>query len=793
MECPDCRRLIDDGGSVCPYCGSPTRANRGANLPAATDHDSGPFPIGGRILDEYTIERTLGYGGMGVVYLARRDLDGQRLAVKTALVDDDSYRQAILRELRVWMDLPQHPHLAACYYFRTVGSRLLLFAEYVDGGSLDAAIRRGVPAKWDQLLDLAIQAAWGLHAAHELGVVHRDVKPSNLLLTRAGVVKVCDFGISSLRSTGPRHGVTMHSEQGGMTPAYRSPEQAAGLAVTRATDQWSWAITVLEMVMGERQHAVGEAALYVLEEWSGTGDRVYCGTHVPDAFVAMLRRCFEHEPARRWPDMLQLADELQRIYRDSTGRSYPRPAPEFPLLERTEPLGMEDNVTSSAADLLRQALQADGQDEAAVGAMLKSVYFARRGRLADELVALDEARRVFQRLVNGGRSELAFPYAQTHLEIAYMCDQCGDYEGAERMFDLALDIHERLVHSDRTPDEVSRYLAIYRDKGRALGRVTERRNDALAAFDAGLDVAARLPRPASATASLQMAYDVVELLLAKGSRLHQMGQLQAARDIVESANSRLAEVAGKKPHPATIDMQMCAYELQSRIMASLGDLSAARRLSNRVGYLLEQSPESRSTAARYVQLAQVLLADGDATEAVRAALKAVLMLEVDAASHGDQQDLVDLLFACEIYALALWSCERNGEAAEIYDRGLKLYDRLIDEEGRTELEARRIRSMSCHGNVLLEMHDFSGTVRQMDDTIRRATAYLHRRDSTDIKHTLAMNYWCRGTAQRERRQIAAARDDMRSGSRLLAELVDAGHDCYRSSYESLQREIEGLR
>jgi serine/threonine protein kinase len=77
--------------------------------------------------------------------------------------------------LQTWLDLPEHPHLVACRFFRTVGTELAIFAEYVEGGSLEHWIKERRLTQLEQILDVAIQFAWGLHAAHELGLVHQDV------------------------------------------------------------------------------------------------------------------------------------------------------------------------------------------------------------------------------------------------------------------------------------------------------------------------------------------------------------------------------------------------------------------------------------------------------------------------------------------------------------------------------------------------------------------------------------------------------------------------------------------
>jgi len=135
------------------------------------------WSVGQGILDDYVVERELGAGGMGKVYLLRSRSTGQPFAVKRAFLRNEDSRRNFLAELRTWIDLPEHPHLVACRFFRTVGDEVVIFAEFVEGGSLADWIRDRRLKGLEHIPDVAIQFAWGLHAAHELGLVHQDVKP----------------------------------------------------------------------------------------------------------------------------------------------------------------------------------------------------------------------------------------------------------------------------------------------------------------------------------------------------------------------------------------------------------------------------------------------------------------------------------------------------------------------------------------------------------------------------------------------------------------------------------------
>src|ERR1700737_2019207 len=125
--------------------------------------------LGERLLDDFVVQRVLGEGGMGKVYLVKSQTTSMRFAVKRAKGLSENQRRNFLAELQTWIDLPEHANLVPCRFFRTVGDEVLIFAEYASGGSLRDWIdsRRlyqgGKEKAIERILDVAIQFAWGLH------------------------------------------------------------------------------------------------------------------------------------------------------------------------------------------------------------------------------------------------------------------------------------------------------------------------------------------------------------------------------------------------------------------------------------------------------------------------------------------------------------------------------------------------------------------------------------------------------------------------------------------------------
>jgi len=309
----------------------------GPTLPAprATVSDSsrggeGPaeWRPGDRILDSYEVLGTLGEGGMGVVLRVLHLGWGVELAVKSplpSLFGSEEDRASFAREAETWVGLGLHPNIATCHYVRTIGGIPRIFVELVDGGSLADWIRGGrlyeggERASLERILDIAIQSAWGLAHAHARGLVHQDVKPANILMTKEGAARVTDFGLAAAGSSVAYRG---------MTPAYCSPEQAAGGRLTPMTDLWSWAVSVLEMFTGEASWSSGQVARYALDAYILEGPRDGRRPAMPEAVAALLSRCLETEAGDRPAGMDEAARLMRRAYEGAIGVGHPRLEPD---------------------------------------------------------------------------------------------------------------------------------------------------------------------------------------------------------------------------------------------------------------------------------------------------------------------------------------------------------------------------------------------------------------------------------------------------------------------------------
>ena len=181
-----------------------------AEIKEAEQEVPAEWKVGDVILDLYEVKQVHTGGGMGLVYRVHHKNWNMDLAVKSPRADyfmAEQQKQNFIRECETWINLGLHPNIVSSYYVRTLGGIPRVFAEYVDGGSLKDWIdnkklyKGGKEKALERILDIAIQFAWGLHYAHEQGLIHQDVKPANVMTTKDGTVKVTDFGLAKARAT----------------------------------------------------------------------------------------------------------------------------------------------------------------------------------------------------------------------------------------------------------------------------------------------------------------------------------------------------------------------------------------------------------------------------------------------------------------------------------------------------------------------------------------------------------------------------------------------------------------
>ena len=276
-------------------------------------------PAGGR----YEILEKLGEGGMGVLYRARDTRLARTVALKLLrpeTLDNPERRARFVREARAASAL-NHPNIVTVYDIdRTEDGSDCIAMEYVDGRSLDRRLAEG-PLPVAEALRHALEIAAALAAAHAEGVVHRDVKPANVMLTRSGQVKVLDFGLAKLTPAqggdGLGSGATMTKDEdtrSGVvlgTPAYMSPEQARGEHVDARSDVFSFGALLYEMLGGRRPFdGTSVAALMASILRDDPKPLASLRAGIPADLAAVVTRCLARDPAARYASGKQLVEAL---------------------------------------------------------------------------------------------------------------------------------------------------------------------------------------------------------------------------------------------------------------------------------------------------------------------------------------------------------------------------------------------------------------------------------------------------------------------------------------------------
>ncbi|MBI4025314.1 MAG: protein kinase [Verrucomicrobia bacterium] len=302
--------------------------------------------IGDVIDGLYEVKGVLGEGGFGRVYQVHHRNWNTDLAAKClrpTLVASEKHRRDFVRECEGWIELGLHPNIVSCYYVRALGGTLRIFSEFMDGGSLAQWIAAGRVEDWKLLLDLAIQTCDGLAYAHEKGLVHRDVKPANCLMTQDGSLKITDFGIASGLGRVSGNALPMvegiqwtgtMTMEGGVcgSPPYMPPEQwePGQTQVGPWSDIYAFGVMLFEMACGERPFDEGHESPLVVKARHQTAeipDPTQVRDDIPNDLSALISGCLNKEPSERPSSFAEIRASLVSIHEQAVGQPYPRPAP----------------------------------------------------------------------------------------------------------------------------------------------------------------------------------------------------------------------------------------------------------------------------------------------------------------------------------------------------------------------------------------------------------------------------------------------------------------------------------
>lgn len=278
--------------------------------------------VGQMLAGRYRVLSLLGAGGMGRVYLAEDAELGRRVALKLLpehLTHDAEQARRFRQEARAASAL-NHPNIITVYGIEQAGGASVIASEYIEGETLRERLARGAlrPA---EALDIAAQIASALRAAHEAGIVHRDVKPENVMLRPDGYVKVLDFGIAKLAPRPPAEGNGQNGSTVKTTPGlimgtdrYMSPEQARGQEVDARADVWSLGCVLYEMLAGSPPftgETASDVVAAVLKTEPAPLPQVATGT--PGELQRIVGKCLEKDREVRYLSAEELFADLRRL------------------------------------------------------------------------------------------------------------------------------------------------------------------------------------------------------------------------------------------------------------------------------------------------------------------------------------------------------------------------------------------------------------------------------------------------------------------------------------------------
>ena len=326
MYCPSCQQALHEDAHFCSNCGAPTTpvliSTTEIREQETLKYSRSPDPLIGRILDsKYEVLERLGQGGMGAVYRAKRLHIGDEVAVKvlhTDLVVEPHAIERFRREARS-AAMINHPNVVSIHDFsdgQSSENPAYIVMEFVRGTSLRGLLRRHGRLSPSRAVDLMRDICAGLGVAHRNGVIHRDLKPDNVIVAASGhegedeTVKVVDFGIAKLRNTPADFTVTQTGAIVG-TLYYMSPEQCRGEEIDARADVYSLGAMFYEMLTGVPPFRASNIAALISKHLTETPPPFPLELGIPPALAAACFRALAKNRDERQADASAFARELQ--------------------------------------------------------------------------------------------------------------------------------------------------------------------------------------------------------------------------------------------------------------------------------------------------------------------------------------------------------------------------------------------------------------------------------------------------------------------------------------------------
>jgi len=321
LNCVRCRQPVEENRKFCGKCGAPT-AIRAGDEPTIV-----PVRVNDVLEGKWRLERKLGEGGMGTVYLAHDLQLDRKVAIKilaSSLAGDAELVTRFEREARLTASL-EHPHIVPVYAVGEAEGRPFIVMKKLEGRTLAAYLREGGPLRGDELMALMRQLCSGLDFIHARGFIHRDIKSGNIFIGHDGLATILDFGI--LRTSQNAEALTRTGMVMG-TPQYMSPEQALGAKeIDHRADLYALAVLLFECLTGTLPfEAESELSLIQMQAHAAAPDVRERAPWVPAAVAEVVKRALAKRPEDRYASAGQLLAALEEAHGGSGAAAAPASA-----------------------------------------------------------------------------------------------------------------------------------------------------------------------------------------------------------------------------------------------------------------------------------------------------------------------------------------------------------------------------------------------------------------------------------------------------------------------------------
>jgi serine/threonine-protein kinase len=617
-------------------------------------------------IGRYDILDRIGYGGMGMVFRGRDPHIGRAVAIKLLRISDEDLHDRFLREAQSAGGL-KHPNIVTIYDFGEHEGSPFIVMEYVEGTTLAEHIKQNIPLTLARKLGLLEELAAGLEYAHNKGVVHRDVKPANVMVDREGMLRILDFGIARVTDSGlTQTGMIMG------TPNYMSPEQVEGKASDRRSDIFAAGLVMYELLSyhqafpGDTMHQVMNAIVRHAP--------VALRTLAPDldpALETIVNRAIEKDPARRYQTMAAMGTHIARLrsrldpgpqdFDEGTVISSPGAAPP----PRTDRLVLEQRRAERIQTLLKAAHQAldAGRLVEALDACEQVVLISPED--ADAAALMDRARHALDQQ----QVEQLIAEARTCIDEGHLA------EGAE-LARRALGIYPDHAGANALLEEISAIEREERErvvKERAIALAIDKCRDAALAGDAEGVVAA-----AEEVLALDSAHAEARELMAEARSLidARAREREAERRARETVNLARREFQDGRHEEsiARLEGYTPAHAIVSR---ALDELRAERAEFERLKREAERQRQRQAEEAAAEKQLQIALSLSRAAIALAEQRFADASSAVDAVLAFDPEHPRALGLRGDI-AVAIEARQRQEEVERQADEAIAAAEALFD-------------------------------------------------------------------------------------------------------------------